>query len=134
MLVEAMLDRALGERELPRRKRSPGDHPRRHRGQRHAGAVWHPMRFLPGAISGRLAGDKPPAPVKVMAGVWLCIVLAIGLAYWVVRRTKAGSRSTRRRAAAEASPAGLRAGRCDRAEPQEHRGGRAWSTRYDGTW
>ncbi len=85
MLVGLMLDRALGERRLPSGRSLAitvaG------LGTAVTLAVYGAMRFFPGAISGRLVGDKPPAPVKWLG--WVCIALALGIGYWVIRRAGA---------------------------------------------
>lgn len=85
MLVGLLVDRALAGAELPRGRALA---------TYLAGitasvtlAVYGAMRFFPGAISGRLAGDKPPAPVKWLG--WLCLALSLGIAYWVIRRVRA---------------------------------------------
>ncbi|MBK7585300.1 MAG: glycosyltransferase family 39 protein [Myxococcales bacterium] len=84
MLIGLMLDRALGGSQLPR-------------GRELAIyltgittsvtlAVYGVMRFFPGAITGRLAGEKPPAPVKWIG--YLCLGLALVVGYAVIRRLK----------------------------------------------
>lgn len=87
MLVGMLLDRALDGVKLPRGRDLAvylaGA------GASVTFAVYGVMRLFPGAISGRLVGAKPPAPVKWLA--WLCIALAVGIGYWVVRRVKGGA-------------------------------------------
>ena len=84
MLLGLLVDRALAGTDLPRGRALAV-----YLGGITASvtlAVYGVMRFFPGAITGRLAGDKAPAPVKWLG--WLCLALAVALAYWVIRRVK----------------------------------------------
>ncbi len=103
MLVGLLLDRALGDRELPSG---------RSLAVTLTGisasvmlAVYGAMRFFPGALTGRVVGEHPPAPIKWLG--WVCIALAVGIAYLVIRRTKASVEPPSAEASAEPPSADL---------------------------
>lgn len=82
MLVGLLLDRAMSSTRFP-----AGKELATYLGGMGASvtfAVYGVMRLFPGAISGREIDGKPPSPVRWLG--WLCIALAIGIGYWVVRR------------------------------------------------